>query len=104
MKLLMRVQYGEHFCPNVVSCGSAPEGHFERLVDVNHTLLPAVIVRQMLSMPYGFKQWRDRIANRKQQITHGAISAMKQSFYTIDIFKNKKIGSVHLFPALKGCV
>jgi hypothetical protein len=23
---------------------------------------------------------------------------------SVDIFKNKKIGSVHLFPALKGCV
>jgi hypothetical protein len=39
-----------------------------------------------------------------------AISSPTPFFITIladnakDIFKNKKIGSVHLFPALKGCV
>ncbi len=42
-ELLMRVQYGEHFCPNVVSCESAPRGHFEKSMDVNHTPLPVVI-------------------------------------------------------------
>jgi len=40
--LLMRVQYGEHFCPTVVSCKSAPREHFEKLVNVNHTPLPVV--------------------------------------------------------------
>ncbi len=40
--LLMRVQYGEHFCPNVISCKSFPRGHFEKLMDVNHTPLPVV--------------------------------------------------------------
>jgi hypothetical protein len=45
--ILMRVQYGEHFCPNVISCKSFPRGHFEKLMDVNHTPLPVVLMRAL---------------------------------------------------------
>ncbi|MDV2997308.1 MAG: hypothetical protein N4J56_007013 [Chroococcidiopsis sp. SAG 2025] len=38
----MRVQYGEHFCPNVISWKTAPRGGFEKLTDVNHTPLLVV--------------------------------------------------------------
>jgi len=41
-QLLMREQYGEHFCPNVISCEPAPSGHFEKKMDVNHTPLSVV--------------------------------------------------------------
>jgi len=38
----MRVQYGDRFCPNIISCESACRGDFEKLMDVNHTPLPVV--------------------------------------------------------------
>ncbi len=43
----MRVQYGEHFCPNIISCESMPGGDFEKLMDVNHTPLPVVLMRAL---------------------------------------------------------
>ncbi|MDZ4876905.1 MAG: hypothetical protein CLLPBCKN_006340 [Chroococcidiopsis cubana SAG 39.79] len=42
----MRVQYSEHFCPNVISYKSAPRERFKKLMDVNHIPLSVVTNQQ----------------------------------------------------------